>query len=121
MIACAALAGLAVAGGGLALALLAVIGACYGATISICPAIIAKRYGDEGPAVYGRVFIAWGVAGLSGPWLAGALFDAQGDYALALWLAAGFAAISLIAVPTSSPAVVLEPCMDGARGAKAFR
>ncbi len=80
-----------------AIVLIALVGVAYGATISIVPAVIAKKHGAEGPAVYGRVFTAWGFAGLLGPWLAGFLFDLNGAYSLALLLAAGFAAISAIA------------------------
>ena len=80
--------------GALTFVLLALIGASYGATISIFPALIAKRFGSEGPAVYGRVFTAWGVAGLLGPWLAGAVFDVTGGYTWALALAAGLAFLS---------------------------
>ena len=41
--------------------------------------------------VYGRVFTAWGVAGLAGPLLAGVLFDQAHDYRLALMLGGGAA------------------------------
>ena len=65
------------------------IGCCYGATISIYPSIIAKMYGmANSPGIFGKVFTAWGVAGLVAPWLAGMLFDAAGDYSVALIAAA---------------------------------
>lgn len=75
-------------GGSWVLPALAAVGLCYGALIAVYPAVLAKRFGMvEGPRVYGRVFTAWGVAGLAGPWLAGALFDGTGSYAPALWTA----------------------------------
>ncbi len=78
---------------------LACVGFCYGAIISIYPAIIAKRYGMTNSArIYGRVFTAWGTAGLAGPWLAGALFDATGGYTIALAVAAGLSLVSALAV-----------------------
>ncbi|WP_108882480.1 MFS transporter [Anderseniella sp. Alg231-50] len=81
------------------LAGLACVGFCYGAIISIYPAIIAKRYGmANSPRIYGRVFTAWGAAGLAGPWLAGALFDATGGYVIALATAAGLSLVSAAAV-----------------------
>ena len=81
------------------LAGLACVGFCYGAIISIYPAIIAKRYGmAKSPRIYGRVFTAWGTAGLGGPWLAGALFDATGGYTIALAIAAGLSLVSALAV-----------------------
>ena len=39
--------------------------------------------------VYGRLFSAWGAAGLTAPLIAGALFDWTGSYTLALAVAAG--------------------------------
>ena len=76
---------------------LGAIGFAYGAIIAIYPAVIAKRFGENGPRLYGRVFTAWGFAGLAGPWLAGALFDATGGYRIALLIAAALAAISSLA------------------------
>lgn len=85
----AALAGLASFGSSWAmLAAFGLIGFAYGGTIAVYPAAIAKRYGMQlGPRIYGRIFTAWGAAGLIGPWLAGALFDAGGGYHTALWSA----------------------------------
>ena len=81
------------------LAGLACVGFCYGAIISIYPAIIAKRYGMSNSArIYGRVFTVWGTAGLAGLWLVGALFDATGGYAIALATAAGLSLVSALAV-----------------------
>ena len=88
--------------GGAVLVALALVGFCYGGAIAVFPAVIAKRYGMAASArVYGRVFTAWGAAGLAGPWLAGALFDRSGDYDAALFTAAavglaGAAAFSLL-------------------------
>ena len=59
---------------------LGVVGLTYGALIAAYPAVISKLFGVlRGVKIYGRVFTAWGAAGLVGPWLAGALFD-QGDH-----------------------------------------
>jgi len=88
-----ALAGLAAFGhlAGL-LPALGLVGFAYGGTIAAYPAAIAKLAGPQASArIYGRVFTAWGVAGLLGPWLAGLLFDASGSYRLALGLAAAIA------------------------------
>lgn len=69
----------------------------YGAIISVYPAVVRDRYGPDGyPVAYGRVFTAWGVAGLIGPVGAGTLFDATGGYRLPLLLAALAAAISAL-------------------------
>ncbi len=67
---------------------LGVTGFAYGAIISIYPAAIATHFGAvEGIRIYGKVFIAWGIAGFVGPWLAGSLYDLNGDYRLALIIA----------------------------------
>jgi len=69
----------------------------YGAIISVYPAVVRDRYGPDGyPVAYGRVFTAWGVAGLIGPVGAGTLFDATGGYRLPLLLAALAAATSAL-------------------------
>ncbi len=73
---------------GLTLAALGLIGFAYGGTIAAYPAAIAQRFpGAEGPRAYGRVFTAWGTAGLLGPWAAGTMFDLSGCYSAALWAA----------------------------------
>lgn len=71
---------------------LALIGLTYGGTISVFPALIAKRYGPTmSPFVYGRVFTAWGAAGLFAPLAAGFFFDRFDSYGPALALAVAFA------------------------------
>ena len=82
----------------LSVAALALIGFCYGAIIAVYPFAIAIRFGDrEGPKVYGRVFTAWGFAGLVAPWTAGLIFDWSGGYAPALVVAAVIAGLSALA------------------------
>lgn len=75
---------------------LCLIGFGYGAIIAVYPVAIARRFGFAGPRVYGRVFISWGVAGLSAPWLAGWIFDGFSDYTAALLLAACVAVLSAL-------------------------
>jgi len=81
---------------------LACIGFAYGALIAALPAAISKRFGAlKGTQVYGRVFTAWGSAGLLGPWLAGLLFDWNANYEMALWLAIACSIVSIIAMRRS--------------------
>lgn len=78
---------------------LGLIGFAYGGTIAAYPAAIAKRFGMLHSArVYGRVFTAWGCAGLLGPWFAGVLFDWRGDYGPALYVAAAIGLMSVVAI-----------------------
>lgn len=78
---------------------LGLVGFAYGGTIAAYPAAIAKMFGmQESARIYGRVFTAWGCAGLVGPWFAGFLFDWSGDYRLALLTAAAFGLMSVLVV-----------------------
>jgi MFS family permease len=53
---------------------LCAIGLAYGAVSALVPAATADRVGARAfPAVYGRVFTAWGCAGLAAPLLAEAV------------------------------------------------
>lgn len=75
-------------------ALLSLVGFSYGSLIAVYPVAIAERFGARGPAAYGRVFTAWGFAGLAGPWSAGWIFDWRGGYEPAMLVAAGIAVLS---------------------------
>ena len=90
---------------------LAIIGFCYGAFIASFPAAISKWFGvHNSTRVYGRVFTAWGTAGLFAPWLAGSIFDRSGDYSAALATAAAVAGVSAVTILASFP----EPTKDHA-------
>ncbi|MGH6928321.1 MAG: MFS transporter [Dongiaceae bacterium] len=66
------------------LAALCIIGIGYGCIAGCLPAIVARSYGARSlPRLYGRLFTAWGLAGVVGPYLGGVLYDGQGDYELA--------------------------------------
>ena len=84
-------------GGAMTICGLALIGFAYGGTIVAYPAAVASMFGVvAGVRVYGRVFTAWGIAGLFAPWFAGILFERSGDYQIALAAAAIVGAASLI-------------------------
>ena len=78
--------------------LLSVVGFAYGAIIAIYPVVISDYFGAAGPQAYGRVFIAWGFAGLVAPWCAGVLYDRYASYELAMVIAAGVAVLSAASV-----------------------
>src|SRR5262249_60609781 len=67
----------------------------FGAMAAPYPASVAIYFGVSRTAtVYGRVFTAWGVAGLVAPGLGGYIFDLSGGYGVALALAAGAGLLS---------------------------
>jgi OFA family oxalate/formate antiporter-like MFS transporter len=78
------------------LSLLGIVGFSYGAIIAIYPVAISNTFGESGPRAYGRVFIAWGFAGLLAPWSAGLIYDLRGDYQLAMLIAAVVALLSAV-------------------------
>lgn len=82
----------------LGLLLLGIVGFCYGAIIAIYPVAISNEFGNLGPKVYGRVFTAWGFAGLLAPWSAGFIYDLQADYQFALIVASLTALLSALTV-----------------------
>lgn len=83
------------------------IGLAYGAVSALVPAATADRVGARAfPAVYGRVFTAWGCAGLSAPVLAAAVTGAA-EQRLALLL---------IATPLLPAALALRALARGATG-----
>ena len=61
----------------------------YGALIAIYPLAVTQRFGQDGYSrAYGRVFTAWGTAGLVGPVGAGHLFEVTGSYRIPMFMAA---------------------------------
>lgn len=82
----------------LSLVMLTACGMAYGALIAAVPVVIRNRRGPARFAdAFGRVFTAWGAAGLAGPLLAGALFDLRQGYDLAIGIA-GFSALGALLV-----------------------
>jgi len=70
-------------------AALGLAGFCYGVLIAVVPVEVRRIGGVQGFARnYGRVFTAWGIAGIVGPVTAGVLFDITLGYGAALAMAA---------------------------------
>lgn len=78
------------------LLLLGIVGFVYGSIIAIYPVAISNVFVEQGPRAYGRVFIAWGFAGLVAPWSAGFIYDWHAGYEAALLIAALVALVSAI-------------------------
>ncbi len=88
----------AVPSASVSLLVLAVLGVGFGAGTSCYPVTIASHYGlARVPAILGRVCTAYGVAGLAAPYIAGALHDLNGNYELAILIAAIVGVVGLLA------------------------
>ena len=65
----------------LTLFLIILVATLYGAIIAIYPTLVAKLFGLEKSAwAYGRIFTAWGLAGLTAPSIAGFFYDYSDNY-----------------------------------------
>jgi len=75
----------------------------YGLT-SVVGAIPAEIF--QGPhygSIFGTLMLSAIAGGAAGPWVAGALHDATGSYALAFWIAIGFCALSAVSIWLAAP------------------
>lgn len=60
----------------------------YGVMASAVPSITGSLFGQQSFArTFPIIFTAWGAAGLSAPWIAGAVFDATGNFSGAIYAA----------------------------------
>jgi MFS family permease len=65
-------------------------GLSYGSLLSLFPSATYDFFGTKNGGVnYGLVFTAWGVGGVLGPLMAGAVVDATKSYSIAYLIAAG--------------------------------
>jgi MFS family permease len=73
----------------------ALIGIGYAATAPLTPAVASDLFGGpQFPRIFGTLHLMNALGGALGPWMAGRIFDATGDYALALPFAAGMAVLA---------------------------
>ncbi|MGY1823168.1 MFS transporter [Geodermatophilus sp. SYSU D00079] len=105
------------------LAALTAVGLAYGAVSALVPAATADRVGARAfPTVYGRVFTAWGCAGLLAPVLAGTVAAAGGERPAALLLLAVPVVPAVLAVvvlsrrPAPREPATDRPTASGGRG-----
>jgi OFA family oxalate/formate antiporter-like MFS transporter len=76
----------------------------YGAMGSAVPTEVRRRVGPGNFArAYGKVYTAWGLAGLGAPSAAGLLYDYQGNYVAALAAATGLCLASAAAAAALKP------------------
>jgi OFA family oxalate/formate antiporter-like MFS transporter len=79
--------------------LLAVVYYCYGTQLSVYASTSADFYGTKYIGFnYGLLLLAWGVAGILGPFLGGKVYVATGEYRHAFFAAAIIAVFALFAL-----------------------
>ena len=70
---------------------------CYGTQLSVNGSATSDFWGTKNAGInYGLLFTAWGVAGIIGPRIGGALFDKYHNYQAAFYTAACLAAVALV-------------------------
>jgi OFA family oxalate/formate antiporter-like MFS transporter len=78
-----------------ALAGAAAVGMAFGSSASLMPTLIGERYGPALiGAIYSKLMIAYGLAGLFAPWTAGLLFNATGSYRTTIILGIGMCVLA---------------------------
>jgi MFS transporter, OFA family, oxalate/formate antiporter len=76
--------------------LLALVYYCYGTQLSVYASTSADFYGTKNVGFnYGLLLLAWGVAGILGPFLGGRVYVATGEYRWAFYVAAMVSAAAL--------------------------
>jgi OFA family oxalate/formate antiporter-like MFS transporter len=86
------------------------VGACYGANLTLFPAMTFDFFGTKNGGVnYGLVFTAWGAGGTLGAIGAGLVKDIFGSFNVAFWVAA-----ALLLVATALVAMVKHPAAENA-------
>ena len=82
----------------------ALTGLCYGSIFTLFPAATADFYGLRNLGVnYGLMFTAFGVAGVSGPYVAGWIRDTFGSYNNAFLLSGGMLLAGCLLIMTMGP------------------
>ena len=83
----------------LLLVILVTIASLYGAVIAIYPTLVNHFVGSDLSAkIYGRVFTAWGAAGLISPSLAGWLFEKNNNYDTSILFALSLSVIAVLII-----------------------
>ena len=87
------------ADGHVGLAVFAVwLGLSYGGIVSLMPALCMDLFGARAvSSIIGTLYTGAAFGNLLGPWLAGAVFDAQRSYGAVIWACGGLSALAALA------------------------
>jgi OFA family oxalate/formate antiporter-like MFS transporter len=100
-------------------------GLCYGTIFTLFPATTADYYGVRNLGVnYGLMFTAFGVAGVTGPYLAGKIRDVSGSYHNSFLICAGMLLVGavlafLLRAPSTPSVSSVAPSGEDATAGKA--
>ena len=84
--------------------LVAVVYWCFGTQLSVFASTSADFFGTRYLGMnYGLLFLAYGVAGILGPFIGARVFDAFQDYRFAFFIAGGLALIAFAAITFARP------------------
>ena len=75
----------------------------YAMTSVLAPIVSEIFEGPHYGAIFGSLTVSAIAGGAAGPWIAGAIHDATGSYAIAFWLAAGLSVVSAVAIWMAAP------------------
>jgi MFS transporter, OFA family, oxalate/formate antiporter len=95
--------------------LLIVVYYCYGTQFSVYPSLSADSYGTKHMGLnYGLLLMAWGFAGVLGPFLGGRVFVRTGSYRAAFYISAGLSLLALVtlSVAKARPAPAPIPAVE---------
>ncbi len=80
------------------------LGVGYAVTAPFSPAVCIDLFAGPGfPAIFGAIQFSLGLGTAMGSWAGGAIFDAAGGYAAALWVAAGLTLLSVALLWAAAP------------------
>ena len=91
-------------------ALLCIVYYCYGTQLSVYASTSADFYGTKNLGFnYGLLLLAWGVAGILGPFLGGRVYVATGESRWAFFIAAAVSLVAIVSLFVANPRAAAQP------------
>lgn len=90
--------------------LLCIVYYCYGTQLSVYASTSADFYGTKNLGLnYGLLLLAWGFAGILGPFLGGRVYVATGEYRWAFFIAAAVSLLAIVSLFMANPRTAAQP------------